>query len=78
MTLKEFRDVVKDFPDDIADKLVLAIGIRDEKDIIDNGNGIISFPEFSEIYSVEGVNVISEGTMAPKMFFTTIRKIKES
>ena len=78
MTLKEFKDVVKDFPDDIADKLVLAIGIRDEKDIIDNGNGIISFPEFSEIYSVEGVNVISEGTMAPKMFFTTIRKIKES
>ena len=74
MTLKEFRDVVKDFPDDIADKLVLAIGIRDEKDIIDNGNGIISFPEFSEIYSVEGVNVISEGTMAPKMFFTAIRK----
>ena len=77
MTLKEFRDVVKDFPDDIADKLVLAIGIRDEKDIIDNGNGTISFPEFSEVYSVEGVNVISEGTMAPKLFFTSIRKRKK-
>ena len=74
MTLKEFRDVVKDFPDDIADKLILAIGIRDEKDIIDNGNGTISFPEFSEVYSVEGVNVISEGTMAPKLFFTGNRK----
>lgn len=76
MTLKEFRDVVKDFPDDIADKLVLAIGIRDEKDIIDNGDGTISFPEFSEVYSVDGVNVISEGTMAPKLFFTSIRKRK--
>ena len=74
MTLKELKDVVKDFPDDIADKLVLAIGIKDEKDIIDNGNGTISFPEFSERYSVNGVNIISEGTMAPKLFFTTIRK----
>ena len=78
MTLKELKDIIKDFPDDIADKLVLAIGIKDEKDIIDNGDGTISFPEFSEIYCVEGVNVISEGTMAPKMFFTTIRKRKES
>lgn len=76
MTLKEFRDIVKDFPDDIADKLVLAIGIRDEKDIINNGDGVISFPEFSEVYGVEGVNVISEGTMAPKLFFTSIRKRK--
>ena len=76
MTLKEFRNVVKDFPDDIADKLVLAIGIRDEKDIINNGDGVISFPEFSEVYGVEGVNVISEGTMAPKLFFTSIRKRK--
>ena len=74
MTLKEFRDVVKDFPDDIADKLILAIGIRDEKDIIDNGNGTISFPEFSEVYSVEGVNMISECTMAPKLFFIGNRK----
>ena len=74
MTLKEFIDVVKDFPDDITDKLVLAIGIRDEKDIIDNGNGTISFPEFSEVYSVKGVNVISEGTMAPKLFFIGNRK----
>ena len=78
MTLKEFRDLFKDFPDDIADKLILAIGIRDEKDIIDNGDGTISFPEFSEVYSVEGVNVISEGTMAPKLFFTSIRKRKKS
>ena len=78
MTLKELKNIVKDFPDDIADKLVLAIGIRDEKDIIDNGDGTISFPEFSEIYSVEGVNMISEGTMAPKLFFTSIRKRKES
>ena len=77
MTLKELKNIVKDFPDDIADKLVLAIGIRDEKDIIDNGNGTISFPEFSEVYSVEGVNVISEGTMAPKLFFTSIRKRKK-
>lgn len=76
MTLKEFRDIVKDFPDDIADKLILAIGIRDEKDIINNGDGVISFPEFSEVYGVEGVNVISEGTMAPKLFFTSIRKRK--
>ena len=74
MTLKELKDITKDFPDDIADKLILAIGIKDEKDIIDNGNGPISFPEFSEIYCVECVNVISEGTMAPKMFFTAIRK----
>jgi len=74
MTLKELKDIIKDFPDDIADKLVLAIGIRDEKDIIDNGDGTISFPEFSEVYSVKGVNMISEGTMAPKLFFTTIRK----
>jgi len=77
MTLKELKDIVKDFPDDFADKLVLAIGIKDENDIIDNGDGTISFPEFSERYSVEGVNIISEGTMAPKMFFTTIRKRKE-
>lgn len=73
MTLKEFKDIVKDFPDEFADKLVLAIGIKDEKDIIDNGDGTISFPEFSERYSVEGVNVISEGTMAPKLFFTGIK-----
>ena len=78
MTLKELKDIIKDFPDDIANKLILAIGIKDEKDIIDNGDGTILFPEFSEIYRVEGVNVISEGTMAPKMFFTTIRKRKES
>ena len=74
MTLKELKDIIKDFPDEFADKLVLAIGIRDEKDIIDNGDGTISFPEFSERYCVEGVNMISEGTMAPKMFFTAIRK----
>ena len=74
MTLKELKDIIKDFPDDIADKVILAIGIKDEKDIIDNGDGTISFPEFSERYIVEGVNMISEGTMAPKMFFTAIRK----
>ena len=74
MTLKELKDIIKDFPDDIADKVILAIGIKDEKDIIDNGDGTISFPEFSERYSVESINVISEGTMAPKLFFTTIRK----
>ena len=74
MTLKELKEIIKDFPDEFADKLVLAIGIRDEKDIIDNGDGTISFPEFSERYCVEGVNMISEGTMAPKMFFTAIRK----
>ncbi len=77
MTLKEFKDIVKDFPDEFADKLILAIGIKDENDIVNDGKTIY-FPEFSERYSVEGVNVISEGTMAPKMFFTGIRKKKES
>ena len=76
MTLKELKDIIKDFPDEFADKLVLAIGIKDEKDIVNDGKTIY-FPEFSERYSVEGVNVISEGTMAPKMVFTSIRKRKE-
>lgn len=73
MTLKELKDIIKDFPDDIADKVILAIGIKDEKDIVNDGKTIY-FPEFSERHNVEGINVISEGTMAPKMFFTTIRK----
>jgi hypothetical protein len=75
MTLKELKDIIKDFPDDIADKVILAIGIKDEKDIVNDGKTIY-FPEFSERYSVEGVNMISEGTMAPKLFFTFIRKRK--
>lgn len=75
MTLKEFRDIIKDFPDDFADKLVLSIGIKDENDIVNDGKTIY-FPEFSERYDVEGVNVISEGTMAPKMFLIGIRKKK--
>ena len=74
MTLKELKDIIKDFPDDIADKVILAIGIRDEKDIVDNNDGTISFPEFSERYSVDNVNMIMEGTMAPKLFFTTIKR----
>jgi hypothetical protein len=73
MTLKEFRDVVKDFPDDFANNLVLSIGIRDEKDIVEE-NGHIIFPEFSERYDITGVNIISEGTMAPKLFFIGNRK----
>ena len=75
MTLKEFRDIIKDFPDDFADKLVLSIGIKDENDIVNDGKTIY-FPEFSERYDVEGVNIISEGTMAPKMFLIGIRKKK--
>lgn len=77
MTLKEFLDVVKDFPDDFANNLVLSIGIRDENDIVNDGK-TIRFPEFSEIYDIIGVNIISEGTMAPKLFFSTIRKKKKS
>jgi hypothetical protein len=77
MTLKELKDIIKDFPDDIADKLILAIGIRDEKDIIEK-NGYISFPEFSERFNVDSINTISEGTMAPKLFFIGNRKRKES
>lgn len=74
MTLKEFRELTKDIPDDISERIHFAIGIRDEKDIVDNGNGTISFPEFSERYHVDNINMIMEGTMAPKMFFTAIRK----
>lgn len=74
MTLKEFREYTKDLPDDIAERIILAIGIRDEKDIVNNGNGTISFPEFSERYPVDNVNMIMEGTMAPKLFFTTIKR----
>lgn len=74
MTLKEFREYTKDLHDDIADKVILCIGIRDEKDIVNNDNGTISFPEFSERYSVDNINMIMEGTMAPKLFFTTIKR----
>ena len=74
MTLKEFREYTKMIPDEMADKVVLAIGIRDEKDIVDNNDGTITMPEFSERYSVDNVNMIMEGTMAPKLFFTTTRK----
>lgn len=74
MTLKEFREYTKDLPDDIAERIILAIGIRDEKDIVNNDDGTISFPEFSERYSVDNVNMIMEGTMAPKLFFTTIKR----
>lgn len=77
MTLKELKDIVKDFPDDIADKLILVIGIKDEKDIIEE-NGYITFQEFSERFNVDGINIISEGTMAPKLFFIGNRKRKES
>ena len=73
MTLKEFRDLTKDFNDEMAERTQLAIGIKDEKDIVNDGKTIY-FPEFSERYSVEGVNMISEGTMAPKLFFTGNRK----
>jgi len=76
MTLKEFLDVVKDFPDDFANNLVLSIGIRDENDIVNDGKTIY-FPEFSERYDITGVNIISEGTMAPKLFFSAIRKKKK-
>jgi hypothetical protein len=74
MTLKEFREYAKMIPDEMADKVVLAIGIRDEKDIVNNNDGTITIPEFSERYSVENVKMIMEGTMAPKLFFTTSRK----
>ena len=75
MTLKEFRDLTKDFNDEMAEHTQLAIGIKDENDIVNDGKTIY-FPEFSERYVVSGVNLISEGTMAPKMFFTAIRKKK--
>lgn len=73
MTLKEFRDLTKDFNDEIAEHLLLTIGIRDEKDIIKDSTHI-SIPEFTEGYDVNGVNIISEGTMAPKLFFVGIKK----
>jgi hypothetical protein len=76
MTLKEFKDVIKDIPDNISDKIILSIGIKDEKDITEN-NGVISIPEFSERYDVNNVSMIAEGTMAPKMFLTYIRKNKK-
>jgi len=76
MTLKEFLDVVKDFPDDFANNLVLSIGIIKDEDIINNGK-TMHFPEFSERYDITGVNIISEGTMAPKLFFSGIRKKKK-
>ena len=75
MTLKEFRDLTKDFNDEMAERTQLAIGIKDENDIVNDGETIY-FPEFTERYVVNGVNVISEGTMAPKMFFTGIRQKK--
>ena len=34
MTLKEFKDGIKDIPDNISDKIILSIGIKDEKDSI--------------------------------------------
>ena len=74
MTLQEFRNNTKDIPEDIANRTILCIGIRDEKDIVNNEDGTISFPEFSERYSVDNVNMIMEGTMAPKLFFTTIKR----
>lgn len=74
MTLQEFRNNTKDIPEDIANKTILCIGIRDEKDIVNNEDGTIYFPEFSERYSVDNVNMIMEGTMAPKLFFTTIKR----
>ena len=76
MTLKEFKDVINDIPDNISDKIILSIGIKDEKDITEN-NGVISIPEFSERYDVNNVSMIAEGTMAPKMFLTCIRKNKK-
>ena len=75
MTLKEFRDITKDFPDDFADKLILSIGIRNESDIINDGKTIY-IQEFSERYDITNVNIISEGTMAPKMFIIGTRKNK--
>lgn len=74
MTLQEFRNNTKDIPEDIANRTILCIGIRDENDIVNNEDGTISFPEFSEIHSVDSINLIIEGSMAPKMFLTTIRK----
>ena len=76
MTLKEFKDVIKDIPDNISDKIILSIGIKDEKDITEN-NGVISIPEFSERYDVNNVSMIAEGTMAPTLFLTCIRKNKK-
>ena len=73
MTLKEFRDLTKDFTDEMAEQTILAIGIRDEKDIIKDGTHVY-FPEFTERYDVNGVNIIAEGTMAPKLFFVGIKK----
>lgn len=73
MTLKEFRDLTKDFNDEMAERTQLAIGIKDEKDIVNDGKTIY-FPEFTERYVVNGVNLIAEGTMAPKLFFIGNRK----
>jgi hypothetical protein len=73
MTLKEFRDLTKDFNDEIAEQTLLAIGIRDEKDIIKDDT-YVSFPKFIEGYNVNEVNLIAEGTMAPKLFFIGIKK----
>jgi hypothetical protein len=73
MTLKEFRDLTKDFNDEMAERTQLAIGIKDEKDIVNDGKTIY-FPEFTERYIVNGVNLIAEGTMAPKLFFVGNRK----
>ena len=73
MTLKEFRDLTKDFNDEMAERTQLAIGIKDEKDIVNDGKTIY-FPEFAERYVVNGLNLIAEGTMAPKLFFIGNRK----
>jgi len=74
MTLKEFREYTKDLPDNIAERIILSIGIRDEKDIVDNNDGTISFPEFSERYLVDSVNMIMDGILPPKIFFVTNKK----
>ncbi len=74
MTLKDFREYTKDLPDNIAERIILSIGIRDEKDIIDNNDGTISFQEFSERYLVNNISMIMEGTLPPKIFFVTNKK----
>ena len=66
--LKELVDLINNFPEEIQDKIILSINIRNKSDIKETDNEQI-IPEFGKLIELSNVSLIQESMFAPKLLF---------
>ena len=66
--LKELVDLISKFPEEIQDKIILSINIRNKSDIKEEDNEQI-IPEFGQLIELSNISLLQESTFAPKLLF---------